>query len=704
MIYNKDHSIQKVFTFAIGVVVFVSIIGLTLIVNQSFIFDIQKKANIERDQIFTSIGRLVEEPLKRGDLEKARMLLSRIEGVGGITKAHIEYLTELSDKKKDDVSDSIVSKVLYLDHQKQKPIGLMQLTFDNLKTEEEIENIYKVLGLSIFLLLILIGLSTVILKTIFFESISSAMNQLRTQDLSGELNLETTKIKEINELFRFYLGVLKDMKELTAINEQKTAQIRIGDALTNLSKQVSHDIRSPLTALNMMLGQMTQLPEQQRVMMRGAISRINDIANELLTKGRQIQQGKASQGTSVAGREGDKLQLTTQLIAPLVDSLVSEKRIQFREKQNIEIVADIDKGYGLFAKVNANELNRTVSNLLNNAIEAIPEAGGRIIVAIRGYSDLVSIVVQDNGKGIPHHIVEKLGQQGLSHGKEGTQSGSGLGVYHAKKTVESFGGKFDIASREGVGTTISMHFPRVTAPKWFVETLSLMPHQQVVSVDDDLSIHGIWKGRFESERLDEIGLEHLTFTSGAEFKGWFNSSSNESGNRLYLVDFELLNQKDTGLEIIEQLKIGSQSILVTSRYEEAQIREKCEQLGVRLIPKTMAGFVPIDVEEPRAMYDVALLDDDPLVEMTWKMAAEAKGKTMIYFANSEDFFKEATKLDFEVPVYVDSNLGSGIRGEEVAKKMFEMGFKNIWLCTGYQASEFPPMSWIKGVVPKDPVF
>jgi len=43
------------------------------------------------------------------------------------------------------------------------------------------------------------------------------------------------------------------------------------------------------------------------------------------------------------------------------------------------------------------------------------------------------VFVQDNGKGIPASVLSKLGQMGFTHGKEGTESGSGLGVYHAKK-------------------------------------------------------------------------------------------------------------------------------------------------------------------------------------------------------------------------------------------------------------------------------
>jgi hypothetical protein len=45
-----------------------------------------------------------------------------------------------------------------------------------------------------------------------------------------------------------------------------------------------------------------------------------------------------------------------------------------------------------------------------------------------------------------------------------------------------------------------------------------------------------------------------------------------------------------------------QAILVTSRYEETRIRERCEKLGVRLIPKPMAGFVPIEIQRTNNSY------------------------------------------------------------------------------------------------------
>ena len=64
---------------------------------------------------------------------------------------------------------------------------------------------------------------------------------------------------------------------------------------------------------------------------------------------------------------------------------------------------------------------------------------------------------------------------------------------------------------------------------------------------------------------------------------------------LFLMDYEISGSTESGLDLIETLGIQKQSILVTSRYEEKNIRERCESLGVRLIPKSMSGFVPIEI-------------------------------------------------------------------------------------------------------------
>jgi hypothetical protein len=62
---------------------------------------------------------------------------------------------------------------------------------------------------------------------------------------------------------------------------------------------------------------------------------------------------------------------------------------------------------------------------------------------------------------------------------------------------------------------------------------------------------------------------------------------------VFLIDQELLGFKETGLDLIESLRLAEQAVLVTSRYDDADVMRKCETLGVRLLPKGAAAYVPI---------------------------------------------------------------------------------------------------------------
>jgi hypothetical protein len=65
---------------------------------------------------------------------------------------------------------------------------------------------------------------------------------------------------------------------------------------------------------------------------------------------------------------------------------------------------------------------------------------------------------------------------------------------------------------------------------------------------------------------------------------------------LFLIDYELIGESETGISIIERLGIKDQSILVTSHFEETSLREACEKLRIKLIPKGMAALAPIRIQ------------------------------------------------------------------------------------------------------------
>lgn len=551
----------------------------------------------------------------------------------------------------------------------------------------------------------------------------------------------------------------------------------------NMAKQVAHDIRSPLSALNIITSTLADVPEEKRLLIRNSVQRINDIANDLLQKGRATSctatienlktnkihlHGLSDLNKIEPPQESQKCYVF--LLSTVVDNVVSEKRIQYREKINININIDLKDSFGLFVNANPNELSRVISNLINNSVESLPNNSGNVdVIVFNGHDKKVIIQVKDNGSGIPKHVLVKLGQQGVSYGKRNTQSGSGLGVYHAINTVKEFGGQITfqsvtaddlknnetnknlnlstsagLNSRIKTGTTITIELPSATRPEWFADSIQLNAGQEFVTVDDDISIHQIWKGRLESLKATEHKIKITSFTSANDFRNYFKSMYSDQFNTSakYLIDYEFINQNDNGLRIIIDLGIQDKSILVTSRFDEPNIRSECETYKIKILPKQLAGQINIVIThnidaksifqntelidrnidsktenihqplppsftclpnyEKLSKYDLCLIDDDKhLVHSIWGMVAKEKGLNIKMFERPEDFMKESSGIDKLTPIYVDVSLANNINGIEVAKSIHEQGFENINLATGYDSDSIKVPHFIRNVVGKD---
>ena len=396
-------------------------------------------------------------------------------------------------------------------------------------------------------------------------------------------------------LFSFVFIVLTDMEQIYlaasrtafAVGERNKLQADLVQvakvaAIGEMASQVAHDIRSPLAALDASLKSMAQLPEDQRVMVRHAVNRIRDIANNLLEKTRpQPATGRPS------GGEPPQL----RLLSSLLDPVVTEKRLQFGSSPEINIDLELTQAsYGLFARVQPAELARIVSNLVNNAVEAL---GGKGLVKLGLARDdgTILLTVADNGKGIPPELLDGLGQRGATHGKAG---GYGLGLYHARTTVESWGGSLGIVSGTG-GTTVTVKLPGADAPEDFVRGLELAPGRPVVVLDDDETIHHVWRERLGAAGADARGIELVRFSGPAGLRQWVRKDPARAGSALYLFDYELLGCVETGLSLAQELGLGPKVILVTSRHEEKKVIEEARAQKIRLLPKSLAGLVPISI-------------------------------------------------------------------------------------------------------------
>jgi signal transduction histidine kinase len=439
----------------------------------------------------------------------------------------------------------------------------------------------------------IIALTTLLLVYYLFRT----STQLVFQKLTDAIETFPEMIRK-NENAEFELQELQNTyDELKRLKKFEMEHFK-NTALNNMAAQVSHDIRSPLAALEMISGSLHQVPEDQRLIIRNSVNRIRDIANELLNFNKKIK--KDTQIIPSQQELPPSEEFTLNLLSPLIDTITTEKRIQYRNKMNINIeYHQCKESYGMFADIRANEFKRILSNLVNNSVESLENESGHVEISMRGLPDaphVVEVRIQDNGSGIPAEIIPHLGKEKKSYNKE---NGNGLGLYHAFQSIRAMGGSIMIESTMGVGTEVIITLPRKPSPKWFVPELKLSENSTVIIMDDDASVHQIWKGRFESVGSNKVNLIH--FTTAADLKEFYRKNFSELDHAVFLMDYEISKNFENGLDLIEQLGISDSAILVTSRFEEKHIRERCDRLNVKLIPKSMSGFIPIFVTNALSM-------------------------------------------------------------------------------------------------------
>jgi len=98
---------------------------------------------------------------------------------------------------------------------------------------------------------------------------------------------------------------------------------------------------------------------------------------------------------------------------------------------------------------------------------------------------------------------------------------------------------------------------------------------------------------------------------------------------------------------------------------------------------------------------VFLLDNDLLVHMTWRAAAKTAGVELKVYRTPAELKAGLKGVDKKVRIYVDSDLGDGLNGEDVAKELYSEGFSNLAMATGHSPDKFIGMPWLK-VTGKEP--
>ncbi len=327
-----------------------------------------------------------------------------------------------------------------------------------------------------------------------------------------------------------------------------------------MTSQVAQDIRSPLAAFNVLESDLSELPRERLHLLRSAVNRIRDIANNLLNQRPELEDAA---GTS--RKDTPRIQLVSSLIEPIV----SEMRLHSRPGVTIECGLDA-KSYGWFANVQADEFQRVIADLIKHGADSIGQAGRVRVQLTRVNHDLL-ITIADDGTGEPASETES-----------------------ARNSLEVWGGRLEMKSEPGVGTEKRILLPMAEAPWWYVERIEVPSNTWLVVVDDDTSIHHVWRRTFESHMLSKNECKLLCFSSPEELSEWVSANPQKVRHAQFFIDYEFSQGVENGMQLIERHSIQSRSFLVTNRFEERSVIEVCARLRLRMIPKTMLGFVPIE--------------------------------------------------------------------------------------------------------------
>jgi two-component system sensor histidine kinase AtoS len=249
--------------------------------------------------------------------------------------------------------------------------------------------------------------------------------------------LEGTEAREVAQAFN------KMMDELEASHRRLVRSASLA-SVGELSSRIVHEMRNPLSSVKINVQALRRKvagdPAYSELadIAHGQVERLERMLSDLLNYGRPVEL------TLAPVRFAD----LTRDVLVLVAKQAEQKRV----------VVDVNDRLGESAfSADAEQVKRALTNLLTNAIEAVPE-GGRVWISAEptdGEGGRVRIQVADNGPGVPESHREKLFRPFFT--TRGT--GTGLGLANVKKIADLHGGSVTVGSRLEGGAVFVLELP-----------------------------------------------------------------------------------------------------------------------------------------------------------------------------------------------------------------------------------------------------
>lgn len=335
------------------------------------------------------------------------------------------------------------SSYSYLKDTKFKPLAILNLPYEE-NTEfydNEVSNfLLRFSQVYAFMLLI-----SVVLSYFLSSYITKSLKIISDKIEETQLNQRNEKIviedgsKEINLLINSYNKMVDKLEESATILAQSERE----QAWREMAKQVAHEIKNPLTPMRLTV---QSFQRKFDVNDPNITQKLDDYTKTIL---QQIDTmtavaGAFSNFATMPAQQNETLNVVR--IVKMALEIFNEDYIQFSALED-EIIAKLDR----------TQLIRVITNLVKNAIQAIPEEqeNKQVFVTVFRQGNEVKIAVKDNGKGISTENQKRVFEPKFTT----KSSGMGLGLAIIKNIIENYNGTITFETEPNVGTEFLVSFP-----------------------------------------------------------------------------------------------------------------------------------------------------------------------------------------------------------------------------------------------------
>lgn len=339
--------------------------------------------------------------------------------------------------------DKYQASYTYITDNKFKPIGILNLPYyeDPTFNDMELKEFLIRLGLAFFLILLIgFGLAYFITKYITrsLQTVSDMMFKTDLTKRNKKIYIEDTS-SEIGKLVESYNAMIDELEQSAA----KLARSEREQAWREMAKQVAHEIKNPLTPMRLTVQSFERKFDPQDPNIDTKVAEYSKTLIQQIDTMSSIASA-FSNFAEMPAQQNETLNVVN--IVKLALDIFNEKYIHFISEEK-EIIAKLDR----------TQLIRVVTNLVKNAIQAVPEVDSpRILVSVASEGNNVKISVADNGIGITDDFTDKIFEPKFTT----KSSGMGLGLGMVKNIVETYNGSIDFSSQPGKGTVFTVIFPK----------------------------------------------------------------------------------------------------------------------------------------------------------------------------------------------------------------------------------------------------